>query len=30
MYQYFNGLIIREGSEGLPGNKLKNLYCNAG
>lgn len=30
MYQYFKGLIIREGSEGLLGNKIKNLYCDAG
>ncbi len=30
MYQYFNGLIIREGGEGLLGNKIKNLYIDAG
>lgn len=30
MYQYFNGLIIREGAEGLLGNNIKNLYYDAG
>lgn len=30
MYQYFNGLIIREGGEGLLRIKIKNLYIDAG
>ncbi len=30
MYQYYNGLIIREGAEGLKSNMIKSLYTEVG
>ncbi|MCA1065681.1 GNAT family N-acetyltransferase [Rossellomorea sp. AcN35-11] len=30
MYQYFNGLVIREGTEGVPGEEVERLFENAG
>jgi hypothetical protein len=30
MYQYYNGLVIREGTDGVPADKVENLFENAG
>lgn len=30
MYQYFNGLVIREGTKGIPADKVENLFLNTG
>lgn len=30
MYQYFNGLVIREGTEGVPGEYVEALFEHAG
>lgn len=30
MYQYFNGLVIREGTEGVPAEYVENLFKDAG
>ena len=30
MYQYYNGLIIREGTEGVPARQVEVLFKNAG
>ncbi|MFT9600240.1 GNAT family N-acetyltransferase [Mesobacillus sp.] len=30
MYQYFNGLVIREGTEGIPAEKVEKLFEDAG
>jgi GNAT superfamily N-acetyltransferase len=30
MYEYFHGMIIREGADGLNGNYIKNLFYDAG
>ena len=30
MYQYYNGLVIREGVKGVPGNLVEELFKEAG
>jgi hypothetical protein len=30
MYQYFDGLVIREGTEGIPAEKVEKLFEDAG